>query len=157
MRALSHQAFLWVMLVIVPERCFIITRCSLYGKYITIKVLYIIIAIESMLSLTSVKIYALTKILKVHPTEFDRFLYIQTIIQIFFVLAGAQLLGYILHFARKSSKNFGQDTRYRNRNYLKKLTRFIVYIYQVLMLFYSTSHILHSFLIQKLFPHYMEL
>ena len=67
-------SFSWVMLVIIfTDRCFIITRCRLYKKCITMKVLYIIKAIELALSITSITLIALTRELKLHPTKFDFF------------------------------------------------------------------------------------
>ena len=42
------------------------------------KVLYIKKAMDSALSVTSVTMYTLRRILRVHPTEFDLFLYIPT-------------------------------------------------------------------------------
>ena len=67
-------SFSLVMPVIIfTDRCFIITRCRLYKKCITMKVLYIIKAIELALSITSITLIALTRELKLHPTKFDFF------------------------------------------------------------------------------------
>ena len=148
-------SFSWVMLVIiVTDRCFIITRCRLYNNYITMKMLYIIIAIELASSITSVTLIALTRELRVHPTEFDFFHVFQTIAQIFFTLVGASLHGYLLHFVRKNSKKFHPKTRHGNRSHTKKLTRTIAYIYLCLVCF-TLPHIVSNFLVISINPrHY---
>ena len=140
-------SFSWVMLVIIfTDRCFVITRCRLYNKYITMKVLYIIIAIELALSITSITLIALIRELKLHPTKFDLFHIFQTTAQMFFISVGACFHGYILYFVGKNSKDFRQSARYRNRNYTKKLTRTIMYIYLCLV-FFTVPHTVYSFLI----------
>ena len=148
-------SFSWVMLVIlVTDRCFIITRCRLYNKYITMKVLYIIIAIELALSITSITLITLTRELRVHPNKFDFFHAFQTIAQIFFALVGASLHGYLLYFVRKNSKEFHQKTRHGNQSHTKKLTRTIVYIYLCLVCF-TLPHIVSNFLAISINPrHY---
>ena len=145
-------SFSWVMLVIIfTDRCFVITRCRLYNKYITMKVLYIIIAIELASSITSIILVALIRELKLQPTKFDLFHIFQTTAQMFFISAGACFHGYILYFVRKNSKDFGQSAQYRNRNYTKKLTRTIMYIYLCLV-FFTVPHIAYSFLIFSIKP-----
>ena len=145
-------SFSWVMLIIMfTDRCFIITRCRLHNKYITMKVLNIIIAIELALSTTSVTLIAFTRELKLHPTKFDFFHIFQTTAQILFIIVGACFHGYILYFVRKNSKDFSQSTTYRNRNYTKKFTRTSIYIYLCLV-FFTVPHIVYSFLIFSIKP-----
>ena len=84
------------LVIIVIDRCLVITRCRLYDKYITMKALYIIIATELALTITAVTLMTLTRELRVHPTEFDFRHALQLISQIIFMLVEASLHGSLL-------------------------------------------------------------
>ena len=128
--------FSWTMVIIIAiDRCLMITKGEIYGKYVTAKVLFSAVAILFGKDVMT-SIYMVTgKGIRLSSIKPDVFHILQILVELFFILLTTALYGYLLYYVRRREKLFDTNARHGKCSYSKQLTRSTLYILFCLIFF----------------------
>ena len=128
--------FSWFMVIIIAiDRSLMITKTAKYGKYITLKVLYIIIGILFISNAVVFSVLSHTRGPQIDQEEFDMGHIIQLIIGNTFMFTVAVLYAYLLYYVRKKARKFENNAKHGHCNYSKQVTKKVFMIYLCLVVF----------------------
>ena len=120
-----------LIIIIALDRVFIITKAQVYKKYITMKVLYQIIAFALILNLAVMTFSIMEKTLE--PDSHVVF-YILISVEICFLFITIIAYVYLFHFLQSKSKKIA-DKKHSGNNFNKKVMMTITYILICLFIF----------------------
>lgn len=128
--------FSWTMVIIIAiDRCLMITKGEIYGKYVTTKVLYSAVAIFFGKDIVTSIYMASGDGIRISFIKPDVFHVLQILVELFFIFLTTSLYGYLLYYVRRREKLFDTNARHGKCNYSKQLTRSIAYIFFCLIFF----------------------
>ena len=128
--------FSWFLVIIIAiDRSLMITKTAKYSKYITLKVLYIIIGILFISNAIVFSVISYTRGPQIYHEEFDIGHIIQLIIENTFMFTVAALYAYLLYYVRKKARKFENNAKHGNHNYSKQVTKNVFIIYLCLVVF----------------------
>lgn len=133
--------FSWAMVIIIAiDRCLMITKSNTYGKYVTIKFLYLFIGIV-FLAITCVSAVVIPKgKYKLHSRKISAVFTFQIFMQLISIFTVAALYSYLLYYVRKKAKKFDSNRRrHSQQDYSEQVTKSTFLIY-LCLIFFSLPH-----------------
>ena len=107
-----------------------ITKSAKYSKYITLKVLCIIIGILFISNAVVFSVLSRTRASQIYQEEFDMENIIQLIIELTFMFTVAELDVYLLYYVQKKATKFKNNSKHGNKCCSKPANKnvFIIYL-----------------------------
>ena len=128
--------FSWFMVIIIAiDRSLMITKTAKYSKYITLKVLYIVIGILFISNAVVFSVLSYARGPQIYQEQFDMEHIVQLIIENTFMFTVAALYAYLLYYVRKKARKFEKNAKHGNRNYSRQVTKNVFIIYLCLVVF----------------------
>ena len=107
-----------------------ITKTAKYSKYITLKVLCIIIGILFISNAVVFSVLSRTRASQIYQEEFDMENIIQLILELTFMFTVAELDVYLLYYVQKKATKFKNNAKHGNKSCSKQANKnvFIIYL-----------------------------